>query len=178
MSPHKGIAKHKARRQAGFTLIETMVSIAVLTVGLLSVAALMSQTADTSAHSRYLSTASMLASEKLEDLSRFPSSNTAVLAAGTYNDVVQISSDQGTINETTSTGGVSTLYTQTPGGTITVTPGAGLPAATSTTLTFNRQWTIVANAPVAGVSTITVLVTLANTGLNPPVTFQMSMVHP
>jgi type IV pilus modification protein PilV len=177
MSPHKGIAKHKASRQVGFTLIETMVSIAVLTVGLLSVAALMSQTADTSAHSRYMSTASMLASEKLEDLSRFPSTNPAI-TAGTYTDVVQISSDQGTINETTSTGGVSTLYTQTPGGTITVTPGAGLPAATSTTLTFNRQWTIVANSPVTGVSTITVLVTLANTGLNPPVTFQMSMVHP
>jgi type IV pilus modification protein PilV len=177
MSPHNAIARRKTRRQAGFTLIETMVSIAVLTVGLLSVAALMSQTSNTSAHSRYMSTASMLASEKLEDLSRFPSTNPA-LAAGTYTDVVQISSDQGTINETTSTGGVSTLYTQTPGGTITVTPGAGLPAATSDTLTFNRQWTIVANSPVAGVNTITVLVTLVNTGLNPPVTFQMSMVHP
>jgi type IV pilus modification protein PilV len=177
MSPHKGTSQGKAVRQAGFTLIETMVSIAVLTIGLLSVAALMSQTADTSAHSRYMSTASMLASEKLEDLSRFPSTNPA-LTAGTYTDVVQISSDEGTINETTSTGGVSTLYTQTPGGTITVTPNASLPAATSTTLTFNRQWTIVANAPVAGVSTITVLVTLANADLNPPVTFQMSMVHP
>jgi type IV pilus modification protein PilV len=177
MSPHKGIARHKVSRQTGFTLIETMVSIAVLTIGLLSVAALMSQSVNTTTHSRYMSTASMLASEKLEDLSRFPSTNPA-LAAGTYNDVVQISSDQGTINETTSTGGVSTLYTQTPGGTMTVTPGAGLPAATSDTLTFNRQWTIVAGAPVAGVNTITVLVTLTNTSLKPPVTFQMSMVHP
>jgi prepilin-type N-terminal cleavage/methylation domain-containing protein len=177
MSPHKRIARGKTSRQGGFTLIETMVSIAVLTIGLLSVAALMSHTADTSAHSRYMSTASMLASEKLEDLSRFPSTNPA-LTAGTYTDVVQISSDEGIINETTSTGGVSTLYTQTPGGTITVTPGAGLPAATSTTLTFNRTWTIVANTPVAGVNQITVLVTLANTSLQPPVTFQMSMVHP
>jgi type IV pilus modification protein PilV len=177
MLPLDVIMQRKASRQDGFTLIETMVSIAVLTIGLMSVAALMSQTVNTTTHSRYMSTASMLASEKLEDLSRFPSTNPA-LTAGSYNDVVQISSEQGTINETTSTGGVTTLYTQTPGGNITVTPGGALPAATSDTLTFNRQWTIVAGAPVAGVNTITVLVTLANSSLKPPVTFQMSMVHP
>jgi type IV pilus modification protein PilV len=167
----------KTRREGGFTLIETMVALLVMTIGLFSVAALMSSSLNSGAHSRYMSTAALLASEKLEDLSRLPN-NDAALTAGTYNDVVQISSSNGNIVETTSSGGTTTLYTQTPGGNITVTPNGALPAATADTLTFNRSWTIVANTPVNKVRTITVTVTLSNTALNPPVTFQTSAVHP
>jgi type IV pilus assembly protein PilV len=167
----------KRRRERGFTLIEVLVAIGVLTIGLVSIASLMGQTVNTTSHSRYMSTASMLASEKLEDLSRFPNTDPA-LAAGTYSDVVEISANNGNIYETTSTGGVTTLYTQAPGGTITVTPGGTLPAAAADTLTYNRAWTIVANTPITGVSQITVTVTLSNTSLKPPVSFKMSLVHP
>lgn len=173
----KFLLPRKVYSQAGFTLIETMIAILVLTIGLFSVAALMSSTLNMGAHARYMSTAALLGSEKLEDLSRLPNSD-AALAPGVYNDTVQISSNDGNIVETSSAGGVTTLYTQTPGGNITVTPNGAMPAATRDTLTFNRQWTIVNNTPVNKVRQITVLVTLTNQSLKPPVTFQTSMVHP
>lgn len=163
----------RPRQERGFTLIETVVAIGVLTIGLAGVAALIGQTVQTTASSRYMNVATMLASEKLEDLSRLPNTD-PILAPGVYNDIVQISSADGSVTETTSGGGVTTLYTQQPGGNITVTPGAALPAPTPDTLSFNRTWTIVAGVPVAGVRQITVLVTLANQ----KVSFQTSMVHP
>src|SRR5437588_5115183 len=93
----------KSRHQRGFTLIETMVAILVLTIGLFSVAALMSSTLNMGAHARYMSTAALLASEKLEDLSRLPNTD-AALNPGTYNDTVQISTNNGNVAETTSEG--------------------------------------------------------------------------
>ena len=173
----KSLSPRKLRGQAGFTLIETMVAILVLTIGLFSVAALMSSTLNMGAHSRYSSTAALLASEKLEDLSRLPNTDVA-LAPGTYNDTVQISSNNGNIAETTSEGGITTLYTQTPDGTITSVTGGAMPAPTKDTLTFNRSWTVVKDVPVTGVRQVTVTITLTNTSLKPPVTFQSSMVHP
>ncbi len=175
----------KSRRERGFTLIETLVAIMILTIGLFSVAALMSQTVNTTAHSRYQTNAAMLASEKLEDLNRFPNDDANLtpggsLAADTagYFDNVQTSSDSGSITETTSDAGGTTSYTQQPGVGITVTAGGGLPPATSETLTFDRRWVIVKDTPVVGVRQITVLVTLKNQTLNPPATFQISVVHP
>lgn len=173
----KSLSIRKPGRQHGFTLVETMVAILVLTIGLFSVAALISSTLNTGAHARYMSTAALLASEKLEDLSRLPNNDSA-LAPGTYTDAVQISSNNGNIAETTSGDGVTTLYTQTPGGSITSQTGGALPAAAKDTLTFNRTWTVTSNTPIAGVRQITILVTLANQSLKPPVTFQSSLVHP
>jgi len=183
------MSHRKLRRDSGFTLIETMVAILILTIGLVGTAALMSTTVNTTARSHLMSTAAMLASEKLEDLDRFDKNDPSVanggsLAADTvagavpYFDDVQISVDNGVISETTSTAGVSTSYVQQPGGNITVTQGAGLPAPTPDTLTFDRRWIIQANTPVAGVRTVTVLVTATGLALKPQVTFQMSMVRP
>jgi type IV pilus modification protein PilV len=179
------MSPHKKSRQRGFTLIETMMAILVLTIGLFSVAAVMSTSVNSTARSHYVSTASMLASEKLEDLVRYTSSDTAMnpggsLAADTagYFDNVQISANNGSISETTSSGGVSTVYTQQPGGSVTVTQNAGLPAPTPDSLVFDRRWVITNNTPINGVRTVTVLVTLTNGAVNPPVTFQMSTVRP
>lgn len=55
----------------GFTLIETMIAIAVLTIGLISVAALATTMLVTGKRSKYMALAASLASEKLEDLSRY-----------------------------------------------------------------------------------------------------------
>jgi len=173
----KSLSPRKPRQQAGFTLVETMVAILVLTIGLFSVAALMSSSLNMSAHARYMSTAAMLASEKLEDLSRLPNNDSA-LNPGTYNDTVHISSNNGNIVDATSEGGITTLYTQTPNGLITSVAGGALPAATKDTLTYNRSWTVVKDVPITGVRQVTVTITLANTSLKPPVTFQSSMVHP
>jgi type IV pilus assembly protein PilV len=180
----------KPRAQRGFTLIETMVAILVLTIGLVGTAALMSQSVNMGAHARFVSTAALLASEKMEDLDRFPDNDPNLAAGGSlgadvanYSDSVQISSNNGNINETTVSAGATTLYTQKPDGTVVVTPGAGLPAVTPDLLTFDRRWQITANPTVGGqvitgAVQITVLVTLTNQTLNPPVTFQTSLVHP
>ena len=58
-----------------------MVSILILTIGLVGTAALMSNSVNMGAHARYVSTAALLASEKMEDLDRFPN-NDPNLTAG------------------------------------------------------------------------------------------------
>jgi len=174
----------KSRRESGFTLIETMVAILVMTIGLFSVAALMSQSVNTTAHSRYQTMAAMLATEKLEDLNRYPSDDAHLVPGGSlgadnagYFDDVQTSTDNGVISETTSDAGGTTSYVQQPGAGVTVTQGGALPPPTPDTLTFDRRWTVVKDTPVVGVRQITVLVTLTNKMLNPPVTYQISVVH-
>jgi prepilin-type N-terminal cleavage/methylation domain-containing protein len=62
----------------GFTLIEVMVATAVLTIGMVSVAALATTMLATGKRSKYMALASSLASEKLEDLSRYAATNPAV----------------------------------------------------------------------------------------------------
>jgi type IV pilus modification protein PilV len=186
------MSRRKRSSTSGFSLIEVMVAILVLTIGLVGTAALMSTTVSTTAKSHYMSTAALLASEKLEDLGRFGKNDSQVAAGGSlaanttgYFDNVQISVSNGQINETTTTSGVSTSYVQAPTSGMTVTQNATLPPATSDTQTFNRRWIIQQDTPTAGVRMITVLVTAytplvakqaANT--SPSVTFQMSMVRP
>jgi prepilin-type N-terminal cleavage/methylation domain-containing protein len=187
LSPRKSL---KQSRQRGFTLIETMVSILILTIGLVGTAALMSNSVNMGAHARYVSTAALLASEKMEDLDRFPDNDPNLTAGGSlgaditgYSDSVQISTANGNINEVTTANGVTTLYTQKPDGTVLVTSGAALPAATPDMLTYDRRWLITANPTVGanvitGAVQITVLVTLTNQALKPVVTYQTSLVHP
>jgi len=91
----------------------------------------------------------------------------------------------GCFSETVSNpGSGSTVYTTTthaPDGTITVTNPTTMPSPT-----FHRRWIIEPNTPVAGVSSIclagtrrvTVLVTLMDQSVQPPVTFQMTTVRP
>ncbi len=62
----------KRSRARGFSLIEVMIAVAVLTIGLISVAALATTMLATGKRSKYMALASTLASEKLEDLSRYP----------------------------------------------------------------------------------------------------------
>jgi prepilin-type N-terminal cleavage/methylation domain-containing protein len=186
-SPRKPV---KRVRESGFTLIEMMVSVLVLTIGLVGTAALMSNSVNMGAHARYVSTAALLASEKMEDLDRFPDGDANLLPGGNlgsdvtgYSDSVQISTASGKINETTTAGGTTYLYTQQPDGTVVMTAGGALPAATPDMLTFDRRWVITPNPTVGanvitGAVQITVLVTLTNTTLKPPVTYQTSLVHP
>jgi len=59
-----------SRRESGFTLLETILAMVILTVGMLALASLFAKTTLTSNMSRYMSTQSLLASEKLDDLNR------------------------------------------------------------------------------------------------------------
>ena len=167
----------KKCRQRGFTLLETMVAIAVLAIGLLSMAGLMSQMVRGTTNSRFMSTAAMLATEKLEDLGRYASTDAAVANGGDlvsgnplYSDTVQVSTGSGTISENYN----GTIVTHWPNGTVT----NAAPAPGPETLTFNRSWQVEAGQPVAGARRITVVVTLQNQAASSPVRFQSSMVRP
>ena len=237
----------------GFTLVEVVVSISILAVGLMGAALLMSTTYKYSVRSRYMAEAAQLASEKLEDLNRYPAvivpvgnvnvvepdehifvpsgSNTCGLAGAScvgsitaaltctgvgqctpvaaaaplqinagdagaggtespgaslisYSDSVYISTSNtaglnGALQETFQSATGANPYT-----TLTFSPNGTTPvpskSATAPTVgeTFDRRWVIEQDQPVAGVRRITVLVTLMDQTIYPPVTFQMSLVRP
>ncbi len=192
---------------SGFTLIEVVVSIGVLAVGLAATAWLVAATLTGTTRARYMSQAATLASEKLEDLNRWPSADPHVFApaggtagslaadvvqtvtsGGTaadvnYYDEISISASGGAISEvvTTLDDSGTTIYKTTvhqPDGTIvsTTSDEAAPPEAVSNV--YKRRWLIEADQPVAGVRRVTVLVTLTNRDVRPPVSFQMSMVRP
>jgi hypothetical protein len=213
-----------ANSEEGFGLLEVMVSLSILVVGLLSTALLMANVFKLSVRSRYMADASMLASEKLEDLNRWPvaTSNGAItyidphilvpdgstscgnpgvtcigsLSADygpqtitdlsgnqtpvSYFDSVSLSTQNGVMSETYETmGGASPNYATVPLSPNGQTPLVANSSSPPTTgMTFDRRWAIEQDMPVPGVRRITVLVTLMDKTVQPPVTFQMSMVRP
>jgi len=154
--------------------------------------------------SKYMNLAASLTSEKLEDLNRWDSDDpqicvptgsatvgsltadvvqTTTCSAGAsasvnYFDDVTLANVNGAVSETvSSTGAGGTVYTTTthaPDGSIQTSSSATPPASA----TFHRRWIIESNSPVNGVRRVTVLVTLLDSSVKPPVTFQMSMVRP
>jgi prepilin-type N-terminal cleavage/methylation domain-containing protein len=63
------------RTDDGFTLLEVLVALSVLAVGLMGSAALMTNSYKFSVRSRYMAEAAQLASEKLEDMGRYPTTD-------------------------------------------------------------------------------------------------------
>ena len=205
------MSKSRSRRQSGqggFTILEVLVAIFILTVGVVSVGALAGSMITTGSRSKYLSLEASLASEKLEDLNRWPPDAPQVaVPSGTsvgsltsdsldtttgiaYYDDVNINFANATTDCPSSTGGcfAETVTTYSGGSNQYITtyhsPDGTITNATSTTaptnMTFHRRWVIEANTPVAGVRRVTVLVTLnSNVNVRPNnATFQMSVVRP
>lgn len=247
-------AHKRATEIDGFTLLEVLVAMTVLAIGLMSAAVLMSTTYKSSVRSRYVAQAAQLASEKLEDLGRYPAAisndvvnpdphifvpagsscqitasttgtncvgsiapaltcsspgdctfnaisatysplsitasesgaggtvaNTSVTATISYSDSVYVSATNGQMQETYQTaGGASPMYT-----TLTFSPNGNTPVQSKSTSppsdageTFDRRWVIEQDEPIPGVRRVTVLVTLMDQTVQPPVTYQMSAVRP
>ena len=191
---------------SGFTLIEVVVAMFVLSVGLLSLAGLGGQMVNSTYSSHYSSVTADLASEKLEDLNRWPSFDPNVYApSGTtvgsltsdqtanvtsggigpetvnYYDDVTLGDNTGSITETVTTvSGGTTNYKTTvhkPDGTVTTSTSPTAPT-TQGALDFHRRWTIEMDQPVTGIRRVTVLVTLQNQVSGVPVSFQMTTVRP
>jgi hypothetical protein len=169
--------RRKSGPQSGFALVEAMIAITILAVGLLGVAALLAQLGGNSTQSRYMSTEALLASEKLDDLNRFPLNDpsivitsgnavgslttdiTATVTVGAfppevvdYFDQVQISSGNGNMVETVSgkdLNGNTVFITTThaPDGSISINTSPTAPAPTSDMLIFKRNWIIEQNVP-------------------------------
>jgi prepilin-type N-terminal cleavage/methylation domain-containing protein len=199
--------RRKESPARGFTLIETMVAMLVLCVGLVALGSLAAQSMNGTSRSRFAAVAADLATEKLEDLSRWPTFDPNIYAAsGTtvgsltsdssatvtsggipaelvnYYDDVEFSDSNGAISETVSqviAGSTSFKTTShNPDGTITTSTSTSSTAADVNAIGFHRRWTIEMDQPVSGLRRITVLVTLQNSYMNPPVSFQMTMVRP
>jgi len=87
-------------------------------------------------------------------------------------------STSGCLAETVSSvSGGNTVFTttyHTPDGQININTSSTAPTST----TFHRRCIIEANQPVTGTRRVTVLTTLQDLSVQPPVTFQMSIVRP
>jgi len=191
----------------GFTIIEVLVASVILIVGLVAVAAVIGSTLGNTTRSEYMTQAATLATEKLEDLNRYPANDpnvavpngtsegsltsnvlqnvtvNGVTEAVAYYDEVFFSPSEGSLVETTSGFDPSgnTQYSTisyTPDGQMTTSQPTSTPPSGTGSTVFLRQWFIEMNQPVTGVRRVTVLVTLENGALHPPVSFQMSMVRP
>jgi len=197
----------RKKGSGGFTIIEVLVASLVLMVGLVAVAGVVANIFGSTGSSEYMTQAATLATEKLEDLNRFPTTDANVAvptgsSAGSltsdvqqnvtvngvtesvnYYDEVYISPTEGSLEETYSSinsGGATqyTTITYSPNGQIAISAPAASEPSMGGTAVFERRWVIEANQPVTGVRRITVSVTLTNQSLQHPVTFQMSMVRP
>src|SRR5580658_5648837 len=186
---HNKNIEQKKSRERGFSLIEAVIAMVILTVGVVGVAATIGSAVKTTDNSKYSNIASTLATEKLEDLNRWPSTATQVGAGGSlaadltgYFDDVSLAADGGAFEEVESaTSGSYTFTTFNPS-------NNPIPLATSTStapnvpVTFDRRWLIevsptINGVVVTGVRRITVWVQSVG-AIQPPMTFQMSTVRP
>ena len=99
-----------------------------------------------------------------------------------YYDDVEISDSTGAICETVSSvSGGAQVYTTTchqSSGVIATTTSATANTADIGAVAFHRRWTIEMDQPITGIKRMTVVVTLENGLMNPPVSFQLSLVRP
>jgi prepilin-type N-terminal cleavage/methylation domain-containing protein len=187
-------SNHAGRgRNAGFSLLEVVIAIFVLTVGLSAMAGLVGQSLNGTESARYMALATTLASEKLEDLNRWTSVDSHVVTGGSlttdttvgtlkYYDDIDLSNTNGQVSETIAVGGgYSTVVHMATG---EVDPNNNTaPASGIGVVAFHRRWLIepdpiVNGVTLTGIRRVTVIVSLSNTNIRPVINYQMSMVRP
>lgn len=205
MSQRRLLISKKTVSAQGFSLIEVVIAISILSIGLLSVALLVTSTMGSGTRARYMNIANVLASEKLDQLNKLPSRDPNMAAGGSltgsltcasgdiYCDQVTVAEASGADFETQTQNvagnAVTTTIVHTNAGCVDTPANCGVPTPTSSASTFTRRWLITANptitsangassATITGAKRVTVAVTLDNAPQNAPVAFQMSMVRP
>jgi len=93
---------HKWRRARGFTILEVIIALGILMVGVVSVASLSSMMMMRGHQSKFLSLASMLASDKLEDLNRWDQDDPQVCVPAGNGTAGSLTAD---VMQTTTCGG-------------------------------------------------------------------------
>ncbi|MGH9717463.1 MAG: type IV pilus modification PilV family protein [Candidatus Acidiferrales bacterium] len=203
MSQQHSFSKKRAA-SSGFTLIEVIVAIAVLSVGLMGVAMVIGATLATGTKAKYMSMADVLASEKLDDLNKLPANDPNLVPGGALNsnpcaagdqycDQVTVSEASGADYETetemvgTPPAAVTTTIVHTNTGCVDTPANCDVADPSGGGSTFTRRWLITANPTVdssagsvaiTGARRVTVLVTLSGAAGANAVSFQMSMVRP
>jgi hypothetical protein len=195
-SPHKQLITLR-----GFTVIEVIAGTSVLTVGLLVTMGLTGKPTVPRRRSYYATLASTLASQKLESLTRWdPSDPNVCVPPGStsvgsltadvtqtttcpggasdtvsYFDDVTMEEGSGTYSETIlGINGGSPVFVTTfhsADGSISVSTSVTPPAGPAT---FHRRWTITRDPRASGGPRVTVLVTLLDRKVHPPVTVRIS----
>ena len=159
---------------AGLSLIEVMVALSILAIGLLGVAALIGSLIATGGKTRYTSTANVLASEKLDDLNKWPCNDgdgnvitcddnlssggaltgPSTCAAGdTHCDQVTVSEASGADYETQTQYDASgnpqtTTIVHTNGGCVDTPANCGVAAPSAGGSTYTRRWLITADPTI------------------------------
>jgi type IV pilus modification protein PilV len=164
MSQQPSFIKKNAR---GFTLLEVLVSIGVLTIGLVGMASMVGATLVFGTSARYVNIANVLASEKLDSLNKWPSTDKNVAAGGslagplncaagdTYCDQVTVSETSGADYTTQTqdvtdpvtgvTSKVATTIVHTSSGCVNTPAICGVPNPIGNGATFTRRWLITQN---------------------------------
>src|ERR1700690_656647 len=102
----------RGSRKSGFSLVEILVAITILSVGLSALAGLVAQSLGGTERARYMALATTLASEKLEDLNHWRTVDPHVVTGGSlttdtavgplnYYDDIDLSNTSGQVSETT-----------------------------------------------------------------------------
>jgi type IV pilus modification protein PilV len=184
VSYQRGSNKNNEARVRGFTLVEVLVSIGILSIGLLSVAALIGSTMNSGTNARYMNMANILASEKLDTLNKWPSTDAIVAPGGAltgsatcaagdlYCDQVTMSESTGANYETQTqvvthpdgtTTNVTTTIVQTSTGCVDTPTNCNVAAPTGGS-TFTRRWLITSPVTVTSAAGVTTTVTGPTSG--------------
>jgi prepilin-type N-terminal cleavage/methylation domain-containing protein len=119
----------KRGAEAGFTLIEVMAAVFILTVGVVSVAALAGGMLASGQQSKYMTLAASLASEKLEDLNRWNDEAPQICVPSANSSVGSLTSD--VLQTTTCPTGASASISYYDDVSITLVSGTDCPGATA-----------------------------------------------
>ena len=164
----------------GFSILEVIVSLAVLSIGLLAVALLISSTSVSGTRARYMNLANVLASDKLDNLNKWPSTDPNVACASAtcgsltggatcgsgniYCDTVVVTEASGADYETQTQmvgsppAAVTTTIVHTSTGCVDTPANCGVANPSGAGSTFTRRWLITPNPTISsagGSTTVT-----------------------